>query len=121
MRSLNSEQFRKKQQNHICPLPFDIVERVIRLYSNPDDVVLEPFAGLFTVPYTAIKMGRRAYGIELNSTYFDAGAKYCEAIEQQVLTPTLFDWLETQEKQQDTRDQPGNGNGHQTAKMYLIK
>jgi len=96
MRTLNSEQSHKRRENHICPLPFDIVERTIRLYSNEGDLVLDPFAGLFTVPYMAIKTGRRAYGIELNSTYFEAGARYCQDIEQQVTAPTLFDYLKLQ-------------------------
>lgn len=96
MRTLNSEQSQKRRENHICPLPFDIVERAIRLYSNPDDLVLDPFAGLFTVPYMAIKHNRRALGIELNPLYFHAGAKYCQAMEEEISTPTLFDLLEYQ-------------------------
>lgn len=103
MRTLNSEQRRGRRENHLCPLPFDIVERAIRLYSNEGDLVLDPFAGLFTVPYKAIEMGRRAYGIELNEAYYRAGVKYCEDVERQVTAPTLFDLLE--------RERPPNGNG----------
>lgn len=94
MRTLNSNQARKRQENHICPLPMDIVERTIRLYSNPGDLVLDPFGGLFTVPYVSIKMGRRAVGVELNPTYFRFGVKYCQDMELQVMTPTLFDLLD---------------------------
>ena len=94
MRTLNSNQGRRKEENHICPLPFDIVERVIRLYSNEGDIVVDPFAGLFTVPYTAIKMHRFGYGIELNSSYFSAGVHYCKQIEEQTLAPSLFDYLD---------------------------
>ena len=50
IRTLNTSQSRKKLQMHICPLQFDIVERVINRYSNPGDIALDPFAGLFTVP-----------------------------------------------------------------------
>ena len=95
MRTLNSDQSRKRLENHVCPLPFDIVERMIRLYSNPGDLVLDPFAGLFTVPYEAMKLNRKAVGIELNSDYFAAGVRYCQDIERQVTSPTLFDYLET--------------------------
>jgi len=98
MRSLNADQSRKQAENHLCPLPFDIVERVIRLYSNEGDLVLDPFAGLFTVPYVAVKMGRQAYGIELSPDYYDAGVRYCQAAEVQALAPTLFDWLALQEQ-----------------------
>lgn len=91
MGNLNAAQFRAKASNHICPLPFDIVERIIRLYSNKDDLVVEPFAGLFTVPNRAIKLGRRAWGCELNAEYFAAGVKYCREMEQEINTPSLFD------------------------------
>jgi DNA modification methylase len=97
MRTLNSDQTRGKRENHLCPLPFDIVERAIRLYSNEGDLVLDPFAGLFTVPYVAVKMRRRAYGIELNATYYADGVRYCQAAEVQALAPTLFDWLAVQQ------------------------
>jgi hypothetical protein len=91
MRCLNAEQTQKQLRNHICPLPLDIVERTIELYSKPGDLVLDPFAGLFTVPYVALRRGRRGYGIELNRDYFESGVGYCQAAEQQALAPTLFD------------------------------
>jgi len=93
MRTLNSNQAQRREQNHICPLPFDIVERTIRLYSNPGDTVLDPFAGLFTVPMSAIKLGRRGIGIELSADYFAAGVRYCRDAEREALSPTLFDLL----------------------------
>jgi DNA modification methylase len=93
MRGLNSNQSQKRRENHLCPLPFDIVERVIRLYSNPGDVILDPFAGLFTVVVKAIEMNRRGYGIELNPVYWTAGVDYCQNAEIKATSPTLFDWL----------------------------
>ena len=100
MQCLNSNQTRRKTTNHICPLPLDIVERSIILYSDIGDVVLDPFAGLFTVPYCAIKLGRVGYGIELNTDYYNDGKLYCEQAEQKKLAPTLFDLLE-ETKQND--------------------
>lgn len=94
MRGLNSDQSRHNEQNHLCPLPLDIVERTIRLYSNERDTVLDPFAGLFTVPYVAIKMERYGIGIELSDIYFEAGVRYCREAEQGRKAPTLFDWAE---------------------------
>lgn len=93
MRTLNTEQGRRREENHVCPLPFDIVERAIRLYSNPGELVFDPFAGLFTTVYMAIKLGRRGVGFELNSDYFAAGVRYCQEIEQRMTTPSLFDLL----------------------------
>lgn len=96
MRTLNSQQSQRQQQNHICPLPFDIVERVIRLYSNEGDLILDPFAGLFTVVVKAVEMGRRGYGVELSPRYFDEGLRYCQDAEIKATSPTLFDWLALQ-------------------------
>jgi DNA modification methylase len=91
MRTLNSEQARKELQMHICPLQFDIVERVIRRYSNSGELVLDPFGGLMTVPYMAVKMGRRGYGIELNYESFKDGCRYLKDVELETAAPTLFD------------------------------
>lgn len=90
MRTLNGNQSAKALQMHICPLQFDIVERIINRYSNKDDVVLDPFAGLMTVPYMAIKMGRYGIGIELNPDSFIDGLEYLRAAEEEFEFPTLF-------------------------------
>lgn len=94
MRVLNSNQSQKKLQNHVCPLQFDIVDRIIQRFSNPGELVLDPFGGLMTVPYCAIKLGRKGYGIELNSDYFHDGVNYCKGAEYKLTVPTLFDYLE---------------------------
>jgi DNA modification methylase len=91
MRTLNSEQARKELEAHICPLPVDIVERVIRRYSNPGELVFDPFGGLMTVPYIAVKMGRLGYGIELNHISFVDGCRYLKEAEIEITAPTLFD------------------------------
>ncbi len=69
MRTLNADQKRRDLQMHVCPLQLDIVERLITRYSNPDDVVFDPFGGIGTVPMTAIKMGRYGLACELNTDY----------------------------------------------------
>jgi DNA modification methylase len=88
---LNAQQSRRKAIKHICPLPFQIVERAIRLYSNPGDLVFDPFLGIGTVAYCALKLGRRAYGTELNEQYWEDAVYYCSNMERGVLAPTLFD------------------------------
>jgi DNA modification methylase len=97
MRVLNSEQGKRNQENHVCPLQIDIVERLINRYSNPGEIVLDPFAGIFTVPYLAIKMGRIGWGIELGKNYWKCGVGYCEQMESECSIPTLFDLAKTEE------------------------
>lgn len=96
MRTLNGEQTRKGLENHICPLQFDIVDRLIKRFSNPGDMVFDPFGGLFTVPYRALKLGRQGRASELNPGYFLDGIKYLQAMEQEISTPSLFDTLDDQ-------------------------
>ena len=73
MRTLNTQQSRRQQQMHVCPLQLDIVERIINRFSNEGDTVLDPFGGLMTVPMAAVRMKRKGYGIELNPAYFRDG------------------------------------------------
>lgn len=97
MRTLNGSQWSKGKEMHLCPMQFDIADRVIEQMSNPGDTVLDPFGGLMTVPYRAVLKGRRGVGIELNPSYFADGATYCRAAEQEVTMPTLFDCLQDSE------------------------
>lgn len=93
MKTLNTQQSRRRKQMHVCPLQIDIVERIINRYSNKGDLVLDPFGGLMTVPMTAVKMKRRGYGIELNEDYFRDGVGYLQQAEEEREIPTLFDYL----------------------------
>ena len=93
MKTLNTQQSRRRKQMHVCPLQIDIVERIINRYSNKGDLVLDPFGGLMTVPMPAVKMKRRGYGIELNEDYFRDGVGYLQQAEEERETPTLFDYL----------------------------
>ena len=93
MRTLNTTQSRRRAQMHVCPLQLDIVERIINRYSNPGDVVYDPFGGLMTVPMTAVKMGRYGKGCELNPNYFRDGVGYLQAAENEMDELTLFDFM----------------------------
>ena len=94
MRTLNTSQSRKRAQMHVCPLQLDIVERLINRYSNPGDVVLDPFGGLMTVPLVAVQKERYGIGIELSADYFRDGVGYLQTAEMQRGEPTLFDFIE---------------------------
>ena len=97
MLTLNGSQTQKGLQNHVCPLQFDIVDRLIERYSNPGETVYDPFGGLMTVPYRAILKGRKGRASELNTAYFFDGVQYLRAAEREVSMPSLFDGLELEE------------------------
>ena len=94
MRTLNLNQVNKGREAHVCPLQIQLVERCIKQYSNTGEVVFDPFAGIFTVPMQAIKMGRYGIGTELNKSYWEDGVCYCQDAENEILSPTLFDFLD---------------------------
>lgn len=94
MRTLNTEQSRRAQTMHVCPLQLDIVDRLVRRFSNEGDLVYDPFAGLGTVPLVANRLSRRGRGVELNPGYFLDSVKYLQAEERSQNLPTLFDLIE---------------------------
>lgn len=63
---------------HICPLQLTVIERCVRLFSNPGEIVFTPFAGIGSEIYTALKLGRRAYGCELKDEYHAAACLNAE-------------------------------------------
>ncbi len=94
MRTLNSTQAQKGLAQHLCPLPFDIVDRAIAQYTNPGDEVYDPFGGLMTVPLCAVRAGRRGRGTELNQAYFADGVWHLRRQDEAAKSPTLFDITE---------------------------
>ena len=93
MRTLNTTQSQRRQQMHVCPLQLDIVDRLINRYSNPGDLVLDPFGGLGTVALEAMKAGRRGYTIELNDGYFRDAVGYLKEYEEEDRNISLFDLI----------------------------
>lgn len=91
MLSLNGAQSAKGKEMHLCPMQFDIADRVIVQYSMEGEIVFDPFAGLGTVPYRALLQGRRGIGIELNQRYWLDACGYLKAAEQKMAMPSLFD------------------------------
>jgi DNA modification methylase len=101
MNGLNMLQARRRAEKHVCPFPFDTVRRILGRYTMPGDLILEPFAGLGTVPYVAMQMDRRAIGIELNEQYWQQAVRYCRNMEIHVSAPSLFDWQAEQQAAQE--------------------
>jgi len=94
MRTLNGQQAAKGREMHLCPLQFDIVDRIVEFDSNPGDVVYDPFGGLMTVPLRAVMKGRVGWASELNPDYFADGVRILREHDADRATPSLFDMLE---------------------------
>jgi DNA modification methylase len=77
-------------EKHICPLQLDLIERCIRMWSNPGDLILDPFNGIGSTGYEALKCERRYVGIELKRGYFDQSVKFFREAESNNLTLDLF-------------------------------
>jgi DNA modification methylase len=77
---------------HICPLQLDFIERCVRLWSNPEETVLSPFAGIGSEVYTAVKLGRRGIGIELKRSYWATAVANLRSLEGELALPTLFEF-----------------------------
>lgn len=93
IRTLNKDQQLGRREKHVCPLQIDIVDRIINWYSNPGDVVYDPFGGIMTVPVRAVELGRYGRGCELNPAYFRDGVGYLESADAGQEMPTLFDFV----------------------------
>lgn len=96
MRTLNSTQAQKNKVMHLCPLQFDIVDRLIIQFTNPGDVIYDPFMGIGTVGYCAVKLGRGAHGSELSAGYFMDSIGYLKSAEGSAAVPTLFDAIDAE-------------------------
>ena len=82
-------------EKHVHQLQLDVIDRLVELYSNPNEVVLTPFAGVGSEVYSPVSLGRKATGIELKDSYYkqmilnldDAEKRFKETIKQK----SLFD------------------------------
>ena len=79
--TLNFQQARANEdERHICPLQIGVIERCIRLWSNPGDVVFSPFAGIGSEGYVALQNRRRFIGVELKEEYVRVALRYLKAV-----------------------------------------
>jgi DNA modification methylase len=77
-------------ERHICPLQLGTIERCIRLWSNPGELVFSPFTGIGSEGYEAIRLGRRFYGTELKPSYAQIAARNLRVAEHKRTQGTLF-------------------------------
>ncbi len=71
-----------KDERHICPLQLEVIERALALWTNPEDTVLSPFAGIGSEGHVAINSGRKFIGIELKESYFKQACENLRAAEK---------------------------------------
>jgi DNA modification methylase len=83
-----------KDEKHMTPLQLDLIEHLIKWYTNENEVVFDPFGGVMSVPYSAIKLGRNAIAAELKESYYNTGLKYLKELDLQMNQPTLFEMME---------------------------
>jgi DNA modification methylase len=81
-------------ERHLTPLQLDFIERCVRLYSNPGEVVFTAFGGVGSELYVAVKHGRRALGIELKASYWETGVRYLRELDSEMSQPDLFASIE---------------------------
>lgn len=82
-----------EDEKHICPLQLDVIERCIDLWSNKGDTIFTPFMGVGSEVVSAIKMNRKAVGIELKESYFNTAFKFLKEVELEANRPSMFDYL----------------------------
>lgn len=90
--TLNGRQAREEaDEKHVCPLQLDFIERCVRLWSNPGETVLSPFAGIGSEGYVTVQKGRKFIGCELKPSYWQTACRYLQDAEDELALPSLFD------------------------------
>jgi hypothetical protein len=87
--TLNKEK-EEKDERHICPLQLDVIERLLKLYTNKDDLVFSPFAGIGSEGVMSIKYERRFLGIELKRAYYEQAIKHLKQAELDITQSLLI-------------------------------
>lgn len=80
-----------RDERHICPLQLPVIERMVELYTNPNDIVFTPFLGIGSEVYQSLLMGRRGIGIELKTSYFKCAVENCKSAEMENQQMSIFD------------------------------
>lgn len=84
----------EKDEKHICPLQLEVIERCVNLWTNPNDIVLSPFAGIGSEGYVSVKKGRRFIGIELKESYYKQAVSNLRIVEHEGKQISVLDKLE---------------------------
>jgi DNA modification methylase len=90
--TLNTKEAKSEDDvKHICPLQLGLINRLVRLFSDPDEIVFSPFTGIGSEGYESVKLGRRFYGTELKPEYFGVAKRnLAKAVDAQCQSMELF-------------------------------
>jgi DNA modification methylase len=90
--TLNTKEAKSDEDvKHICPLQLGLINRLVRLFSDPDEIVFSPFTGIGSEGYESVKLGRRFYGTELKPEYFGVAKRnLAKAVDAQCQSMELF-------------------------------
>lgn len=87
----------EKDERHICPLQLEVIKRCIELWTNPNDIVLDPFAGIGSTNYVALRMNRRTVGVELKESYYKQATANCTVALGESTIPDLDGEMESED------------------------
>ena len=91
---LNVRQAREtNDERHLCPLQLGVIERIVKVWSNPDDVVFSPFAGIGSEGHEAVRLGRKFIGIELKESYYKSAIQNIQNAVAESNQMTIYDYL----------------------------
>jgi len=79
-----------KDEKHLCPLQLGVIERVVKLWSNPRDIIYSPFAGIGSEGWVSLKLNRKFIGCELKKSYFDVAVKNLKSVRKGNTNLNLF-------------------------------
>lgn len=82
-----------ESEKHICPLQLPVIERLVKLYSNENDICFSPFLGCGSEVYQAVKMNRKGIGIELKPEYYQQAVKNLQSLDEDKNQMDIFDFL----------------------------
>lgn len=87
---LNVKHVKNDAEKHLCPMPLNVTDRAMELWSAPGDIVLSPFMGIGSEGVVAMRKGRRFIGCELNEYYWRMSVQNIGTAETESNVPTLF-------------------------------
>lgn len=105
----------EQDEKHICPLQLEVIQRGLELWTNLGDTVLDPFNGIGSTGYVALKMGRKYKGIELKRSYFDQAVRNLKAAAEEIgekqASITVFDSFDPNIKPAKGKKKEENDSG----------